>query len=179
MNKFLSIVILALASASAVAGGYVTAIDGSIVKTGSDLCLHTGYYTATDAVKGCDAVPVTTANPASIVLDSDVLFKFDSATLTTDGVKALDVIAAKVGGAVIIVGHTDRIGSSRYNQSLSVARADTVAKYLGAKAKAEYSVTGVGSTQPSGKTKQCVGPMSPQLIACLSPDRRVTVTVIK
>jgi len=179
MNKFLSIVILALASAQAVAGGYVTAIDGSIVKTGSDLCLHTGYYTATDAVKGCDTVPVTTANPASIVLDSDVLFKFDSATLTTDGVKALDVIAAKVGGAVIIVGHTDRIGSSRYNQSLSVARADTVAKYLGAKAKAEYSVTGVGSTQPSGKTAQCIGPMSPQLIACLAPDRRVFVTIIK
>ena len=179
MNKFLSTVILALASASAVAGGYVTATDGSIIKTGSDLCLHTGYYTATDAVKGCDAVPVTPAKPASIVLDSDVLFKFDSATLTADGVKALDVIATKVGGAVIVVGHTDRIGSSRYNQSLSVARADTVAKYLGAKAKADYSVTGVGSTQPSGKTKQCVGPMSPQLIACLSPDRRVVITIIK
>ena len=179
MNKFLSTVILALASASAVAGGYVTATDGSIIKTGSDLCLHTGYYTATDAVKGCDAVPVTPSKPASIVLDSDVLFKFDSATLTADGVKALDVIATKVGGAVIVVGHTDRIGSSRYNQSLSVARADTVAKYLGAKAKADYSVTGVGSTQPSGKTKQCVGPMSPQLIACLSPDRRVVITIIK
>jgi len=179
MNKFLSIVILALASAQAVAGGYVTASDGSIVKTGSDLCLHTGYYTATDAVKGCDAVPVTTAKPASIVLDSDVLFKFDSATLTADGVKALDVVAAKAGGVVIIVGHTDRIGSSRYNQSLSVARADTVAKYLGAKAKADYSVTGVGSTQPSGKTKQCIGPMSPQLIACLAPDRRVVITIIK
>lgn len=179
MNKFLSTVILALASASAVAGGYVTATDGSIVKTGSDLCLHTGYYTATDAVKGCDAVPVTPAKPASITLDSDVLFKFDSATLTADGVKALDVVAAKVGGVVIIVGHTDRIGSSRYNQSLSVARADTVAKYLGAKAKADYSVTGVGSTQPSGKTKQCVGPMSPQLIACLAPDRRVVITIIK
>jgi len=179
VNKFLSIITLLVASASAVAGGYVTAGDGSIVKTGSDLCLHTGYYSPADAVKGCDAVPVASVKPASITLDSDVLFKFDSAVLTVEGVKALDVIASKVGGVVIVVGHTDRIGSNQYNQKLSVARANAVAKYLSGKDKAEYTVSGVGATQPSGKTAECIGPMSPQLIACLAPDRRVIVTIIK
>jgi outer membrane protein OmpA-like peptidoglycan-associated protein len=179
MNKFLSIVILALASASAVAGGYVTAGDGSIVKTGSDLCLHTGYYTATDAVKGCDAVPVVAAKPVPVTLNSDVLFAFDSAKLTVAGKAALDVVAPQVAGQAFVEGHTDRIGAVSYNKTLSNARAKAVADYLGTKTKATFVVSGVGATQPSGKTAECIGPMSPQLIACLAPDRRVVITIIK
>lgn len=178
MNKFLSI-ILALASAQAVAGGYVTAGDGSIVKTGSDLCLQTGYYTATDAVKGCDAVPVAPVKPVPVILNSDVLFAFDSAKLTAAGKTALDVVAPQVAGQAFVEGHTDRIGTVGYNKTLSNARAKAVADYLSTKTKATFVVSGVGATQPSGKTAQCIGPMSPQLIACLAPDRRVIITVIK
>jgi outer membrane protein OmpA-like peptidoglycan-associated protein len=179
MNKFLSIVILALASAQAVAGGYVTSSDGSIVKTGSDLCLHTGYYTATDAVKGCDAVPVVVAKPVPVTLNSDVLFAFDSAKLTVAGKAALDALATQVAGQAFVEGHTDRIGTVGYNKTLSSARAKAVADYLSTKTKATFVVSGVGSSQPSGKTAECIGPMSPQLIACLAPDRRVVITIIK
>jgi len=177
MNKFLSI-ILALASAQAVASGYVTAGDGSIVKTGSDLCVRTGYYTAADAVKGCDAVPVA-KKPVPVTLNSDVLFAFDSAVLTAAGKTALDTLAPQVAGQAFVEGHTDRIGTARYNKTLSSARAKTVADYLSTKTKSTFVVSGIGSSQPSGKTAECIGPMSPQLIACLAPDRRVTITIIK
>ena len=178
MNKFLSI-ILALASASAVASGYVTAGDGSIVKTGSDLCLRTGYYSSADAVKGCDAVPVAPVKPVPVTLNSDVLFAFDSAKLTTAGKVLLDAFATQVEGQAFVEGHTDRIGTVGYNKKLSTARAKAVADYLGTKTKSTFVVSGVGSSQPSGKTAECIGPMSPQLIACLAPDRRVVITIIK
>ena len=175
--KFLSI-ILALASAQAVAGGYVTAGDGSIVKTGSDLCLRTGYYSSADAVKGCDAV-VEVKKPVPVTLNSDVLFAFDSAKLTTAGKAALDVVAPQVAGQAFVEGHTDRIGAVGYNKTLSNARAKAVADYLSTKTKSTFVVSGIGSSQPSGKTAECIGPMSPQLIACLAPDRRVIITIIK
>ena len=114
-----------------------------------------------------------------MALNSDVLFAFDSAVLTPAGRAALDRLVPQIGGNVIVVGHTDRIGTAGYNKSLSEARAGAVARYLGVAAKANYAVSGVGSTQPSGKTGACKGPVSQQLIDCLAPDRRVIVTIIK
>jgi OOP family OmpA-OmpF porin len=170
--------IVTLASAQSTPG-YVVDSSGKIVKTGSDLCLRTGSYTPSDAVKGCDPVVEKKLTPVS--LDSDVLFVFDSSVLTAAGKQALDALVPSVGGEVIVVGHTDRIGTVEYNNKLSVARASTVAKYLSSMttAKANYTVTGVGSSRPSGKTTQCRGFLSIQLIQCLAPDRRVVVTIIK
>jgi OOP family OmpA-OmpF porin len=108
-----------------------------------------------------------------------VLFAFDSAVLTVAGKAALDKLVPQVGGNVLVVGHTDRIGSAAYNKTLSENRAQSVARYLSVAAKANYAVSGVGSTQPTGKTAQCTGAVSQQLIDCLSPDRRVVVTIIK
>ena len=180
MKLFLSIVMLTLASAQVFAGGYATATDGSIVKTGSDLCLHTGYYTADMAEKGCDSVAAKPIiKPVPITLNSDVLFKFDSAKLTVAGKASFDALVTQLVGQAFVEGHTDRIGSSQYNKTLSNARAKAVADYLSTKTKSTFVVSGVGSTQPSGKTKECIGPMSPQLIDCLAPDRRVVITIIK
>ena len=157
--------------------GYVTDGSGKIVQTGSGLCLHTGTYTPADAVKGCD--PVAEKKPVPVTLSGDVLFAFDSAVLTTAGKAALDALATQVGGNVMVVGHTDRIGTAAYNKALSDARAQSVAAYLGSKSRANYAVTGVGFDKPSGKTAQCTGPVNQKLIDCLAPDRRVVVTVIK
>lgn len=181
MNKFLSIITLLVASASAVASGYVTSSDGQVVKTESGLCLHTGYYTAADAVKGCDAVPVVAkpAKPMPVTLNSDVLFAFDSAKITEAGKAVLDTVSTQVSGQAFVEGHTDRIGTVNYNKKLSSARAKAVADYLSTKTKATFVVSGVGSKQPSGKTTQCIGPVSQQLISCLAPDRRVVITIIK
>ena len=178
--KKLFLVLLAAVSVTVAAQGnpgYVTDGSGQIVKTGSDLCLRTSQWTPELAVKGCD--PVVEKRTVPVALDSDVLFAFDSAALTPAGKRALDAIVPTIGGNVLVVGHTDRIGAAAYNKSLSEQRAQSVARYLSVAAKASYAVSGVGSTQPSGKTAQCSGPVSQKLIDCLAPDRRVVLTIIK
>lgn len=178
--KKLFLVLLAAVSVTVAAQsnpGYVTDGSGQIVKTGTGLCVHTSQWTPQLAIKGCDPVVEKRATP--VTLSGDVLFAFDSAVLTPAGKAALDALVPQVGGSVVVVGHTDRIGAAAYNRSLSEQRAQSVAKYLSVAAKASYAVSGVGSTQPSGKTAQCSGPVNQRLIDCLAPDRRVTLTIIK
>ena len=181
MKVLLAILLSSLTLASAVAvEGYVTDGSGKIVGTGSGLCLHTGSWTPQNAVRGCD--PVVEAKPTKpmpVTLNSDVLFAFDSAQLTDAGQAALDALVSKIGGHVFIEGHTDRIGTAKYNKTLSMARANAVADYLERKAKVTAVVSGLGATVPSGKTGACRGPVSQALIDCLAPDRRVIVTIIK
>jgi OOP family OmpA-OmpF porin len=157
--------------------GYVADSSGQVVRTGTGLCVHTSQWTPALAIEGCD--PVAEKKSTPVALDSDVLFAFDSAVLTTAGKAALDTLVPKIGGNVLVVGHTDRIGPAEYNKTLSENRAQSVARYLSVAAKANYAVSGVGSTQPSGKTAQCTGAVSQKLIDCLSPDRRVVITIIK
>ena len=160
--------------------GYVTDGSGQIVRTGSDLCLRTGTYAPTDAVKGCD--PVSEAKQTS--LSGDVLFEFDSSALTTAGLAALDKLVGTIqpGSTVTVVGHTDRIGTPAYNLKLSKDRADAVADYLNAKTgfKNKFATSGVGATQPTEGTKLCTGMKNfERFKTCLSPDRRVVITVVK
>jgi OOP family OmpA-OmpF porin len=179
MKKLFLVLLAAVSFSVASQGnpGYVTDSSGQIVKTGSDLCLRTSQWTPELAVKGCDQVSEKKSTP--VALDSDVLFAFDSAVLTPAGKAALDAVVSQVGGNVIVVGHTDRIGPAAYNKTLSENRAQSVARYLSVAAKANYAVSGVGSTQPTGKTAQCTGAVSQKLIDCLAPDRRVTLTIVK
>jgi OOP family OmpA-OmpF porin len=182
MKALLAIMLsfLTLWSAAFAVEGYVTDGSGQIVKTGSGLCLHTGSFTAANAVEGCDFVAKTKSNP--VVLSSDVLFEFNSAVITTKGKVALDQLSKqiKTTDTLSIVGHADRIGSATYNQRLSSYRADAVAMYLDSKVKALYVTTGVGSTQPTEGTKLCDGLKSQEkLIKCLSPDRRVVISFSK
>lgn len=162
--------------------GYVTDGSGQIVKTGSGLCLHTGSYTPADAVKGCDPVPEKKVAPVSI--NGDVLFEFDSSALTVAGRAALDKLVTDItpGSTVTVVGHTDRIGTAAYNLKLSRHRAGAVADYLNAKSgfKSKFITQGVGATQPTEGTKLCTGMKNfERYKACLAPDRRVVITVVK
>jgi OOP family OmpA-OmpF porin len=170
--------IAALASAQSTSG-YVTDSSGKVVKTGSDLCLRTTSWTSASAVEGCDPVAKSRV-PVVAVIDSGVLFAFDSSVLTKAGQEALNALVKQIkpSNTVSIVGHTDRIGAAQYNQSLSDARARSVAAYLSSRVKANYAVNGVGSTRPTGKTTQCTGAVNQQLIDCLAPDRRVVITIL-
>ena len=160
--------------------GYVTDGSGQIIKTGSGLCLHTGTWTAADAVRGCDPVP----ERAPVTINGDVLFEFDSSALTVAGRAALDRLVPTVvpGSTVTVVGHTDRIGTATYNLKLSQHRAGAVADYLNAKSgfKSKFVTQGVGATQPTEGTKLCTGMKNfERFKSCLAPDRRVVITVIK
>ena len=160
--------------------GYVTDGSNQIVRTGTGLCLHTGTYTPADAINGCDPAP----ERAPVSINGDVLFEFDSSALTAVGRAALDKLVPTItpGSTVTVVGHTDRIGTAQYNLKLSQHRAGAVADYLNAKSgfKSKFITQGVGATQPTEGTRLCTGMRNfERFKACLAPDRRVVITVIK
>ena len=63
-----------------------------------------------------------------------VNFEFNKATLTEDSEiilrRAYNAMVANPEVAVVITGHTDNVGSQKYNQVLSLKRAQSVKKWL-------------------------------------------------
>ena len=110
---------------------------------------------------------------------------FDKAEMTPDNVKELDQFLADLKpvtlGAVIVTGHTDRIGSLKYNQRLSERRAVVVKDYIVSKGIDPKLIFWEGKAfkQPIPVTKFCSNKMKrKQLIECLAPNRRVTVEAV-
>jgi OOP family OmpA-OmpF porin len=117
---------------------------------------------------------------------------FGKAEMTADNKKELDTFLADLRkgtkartpvrfGAVVVTGHTDRIGSLKYNMKLSERRAVVVKDYLVAAGVDQKVIfwEGKGPKQPIPVTKFCDNKMKrKQLIECLSPNRRVTVEVV-
>lgn len=88
-----------------------------------------------------------------------VLFDFDSAELSNDAAAAITYVAGKLrawpGGKALVVGHTDRAGSSSYNLTLSQLRASKVMQALeeaGAPAN-KVSLTWAGEDSPAIATE--------------------------
>jgi len=95
--------------------------------------------------------------------------------------KATKARSAVQFGAVIVTGHTDRIGSLKYNMKLSEQRAVVVKDYFVSKGVDQKLIfwEGKGPKQPIPVTKFCDNKMKrKQLIECLAPNRRVTVEVV-
>ncbi|RKS86034.1 OOP family OmpA-OmpF porin [Orbus hercynius] len=118
------------------------------------------------------------------VLNEDVLFTYAKAELKPEGKAALDNLVSTLiklnpsESAIVVIGHTDRIGSSSYNLKLSEKRADAVMNYLvsqGVPANL-ISARGVGKSQPL-TGDQCNALKGAELITCLAPDRRVEIEV--
>jgi len=121
--------------------------------------------------------------PQGISFSADSLFAFDKSVLRPAGRATLDDFARQLNGAqydaIYVTGHTDRFGTSKYNQKLSERRARAVKNYLvrkGVPANRIYA-EGRGETQPVTGPGACNGARSAKVIACLQPDRRVHVTV--
>lgn len=126
--------------------------------------------------------------PAAIrraTFSADSLFGFDQSTLRPEGRAALDEFTTKVQignfEQIRVEGHTDRLGSSSYNEKLSLQRAESVKGYLaqtGGIDPSKISTVGKGEMEPVTKPADCKGNApTPALIACLQPDRRVEVGV--
>lgn len=132
---------------------------------------------------------VTPPPPAPVVqkftLAADALFDFDKSSLKPEGMKKLDELAAALRGkqhdTIVATGHTDRIGSARYNQSLSERRAESVKKYLQDKGLdvSRINAIGKGKTQPLTTPTDCRGPKTTRatMRVCMQPDRRVEIEV--
>ena len=117
-------------------------------------------------------------------LNADVLFAYAKADLKEKGREELDrllqdlIKLSPTQTAIVVIGHTDRIGSENYNQKLSEQRAQSVMKYLVSKGVPSeiISARGVGKSQPVTGS-ECNGKRGATLKACLAPDRRVQIEV--
>ena len=117
---------------------------------------------------------------------AETLFDFDKAVVKPEGQKVLEekiVASMKMHPEVellTVTGYADRIGTELYNQNLSERRAKAVKAYLVKQGVAaeRIKVVGKGESEPNpeANTKQsCKGIRGNKLVACLQPDRRVTV----
>ena len=118
--------------------------------------------------------------------------EFDKAEMTASNKEDLDKFLAGLSkatkarspvqyGAVIVTGHTDRIGPLSHNMKLSERRAITVKDYIVSKGVDQKLIfwEGKGPKQPIPVTKFCDNKMKrKQLIECLAPNRRVTVEIV-
>ena len=118
-------------------------------------------------------------------LSSDVLFDFGRSSLKPEGVAALDTLYSQIkaetpkDGSALVVGYTDRIGSDASNQVLSEKRAKTVADYLVSKGipADKIATEGRGESSPVTGTQCDTVKGKKAVIACLAPDRRVSISV--
>lgn len=126
--------------------------------------------------------------PQRISLSADGLFRFDGARpedLLPEGRERIARLAAEIRTSakvlhyVTVTGHTDRLGTDAYNQTLSQARADTVRGLLveSGLERAKVRALGMGKRQPV--VTDCEGTRAtPELIRCLQPNRRVDIEVV-
>lgn len=124
------------------------------------------------------------AKPAfeKITLQAEVLFDFDKSVVKDDGKKILDVEVVEKMKAhpqveiVLITGHTDRIGTDKYNQGLSERRANAVKSYLESQGIASNRLHAVGKGEME-PVEACKGVYGKKAIDCLQPNRRVVVEI--
>ncbi len=116
----------------------------------------------------------------TLTVGAEKLFGFDKANLKEEGKAALDEAAAKIKAnpeikAVIVTGHTDRIGSDAYNQKLSERRANQVKDYLASQGVEPSMIEAVGKGEAE-PVVECTGnKATKKLVSCLQPNRRVTI----
>ena len=161
----------------------------------NELCWRDAFWTPATANAKCDGAlvaqapqpPAPVAPPPAIVsqkvtYQADALFDFDKAVLKPAGKEKLDDLASKIGSlnleVVVATGYTDRIGSDKYNDRLSLRRAQAVKAYLVSKGIEANRIYTEGKGKRNPVTTGCNQKNRKQLIACLAPDRRVEVEVV-
>jgi OmpA-OmpF porin, OOP family len=121
------------------------------------------------------AAPAAPAAATKVTYAADAFFDFDKAVLKKEGKAKLDDLVGKVKGinleVVIAVGHTDAVGADKYNQKLSVKRAEAVKAYLVSKGieKNRVYTEGKGESQPVADNKTGAG---------RAKNRRVEIEVV-
>jgi outer membrane protein OmpA-like peptidoglycan-associated protein len=140
-----------------------------------DLVVRTGRIAGGKDTATISESPGTT----EVALAADVLFAFDSARLSTPAraelAETAKLIRERAKGAVKVEGHTDSVGSQRYNLGLSQRRAQAVHDALASLLSdrpTKYSVRGFGASRPIAANRNPDGSDNPTGRA---KNRRVSV----
>ncbi len=165
-----------------------------------DLCWRGANWTPATAAKGCDGeivapppvpvvvappvvvkpvapvvAPVVAPAPMKITYASDSFFDSGKSVVKPAGKAKLDELVTKVKGinldTIIVVGHTDSVGSDASNQKLSIRRAEAVKAYLVTKGieKNRVYTEGKGEKVPVADNKTSEG---------RAKNRRVEIEVV-
>lgn len=126
-------------------------------------------------------------------LSADVLFAFDKDALRPEASAIINEAVAQGKdrnarlNAITVVGHTDSIGTDKYNNALSLRRANTVRNYLinsgfdaniiaaEGRGKREAQMTAQCNQQIAKMGKLSAAKKRLAMIDCLKPDRRVDI----
>ena len=198
----------AMASEAHIHGYTVSGQSQEVVRNNYGECWKNTYFDKAtqgrvecgDAVEPAPVAPVAVVEQApqyvdeTVSLSAKTLFGFDKDVLRAEAQDNLKVLAQRLGQtnvqSVRVEGHTDFMGSEKYNQALSERRANVVANYLvgnGVPAS-KTSAVGLGESQAQ-MTQVCEAEVAKlgakaskakkreALIACIEPDRRVDVKI--
>jgi OOP family OmpA-OmpF porin len=189
--------------ANPTSSAYAQDSRGVIARTPFGLCWRTGYWTSADAVPGCDgaltppitepaAPPIAAASEApqtpalrcdfNVTLAASEGFGFNKTELTSATKKRIDtevldqLTSCSKIESIVVIGHTDYLGTPQYNRRLSEKRAEAVSAYLTSRGvAAPITIQAAGETEP---VKSCSKKLKrSKLIQCLAPNRRVVVQV--
>lgn len=154
--------------------------------SGRQLLTNKDLYTTCFPAAVPPAPPAAKPAPQMINLSADALFEFNGGQLKDLKQKGRDELDNMTNmlhatysyvNAIRIVGHTDRLGSVKYNENLSRQRANTVRDYLISRGIPSNTITtnGKGKSEP---VFECSDKLAHKaLIDCLAPNRRVTIQI--
>jgi OmpA-OmpF porin, OOP family len=160
--------------------------DGTPPQTAAARTTHTyarvGGYTVKVTVTGrggsCTATAQLPIAQTIRIQESagKVLFDFNKANLKPEAIRqlapVLQLIKDQPGVRILVVGHTDRIGSDAYNLKLSQRRADSVAAYLEQNGVPRQNIR----TEGRGKRDPVPG-VSQETAEGRAQNRRVEITL--
>ena len=132
------------------------------------------------------ARPKTEPDMEKIVLGAEAMFASGKSTLKPTAKAELDALSARIAAnpvsGISISGHTDRTGPAALNKKLAMQRAMAVKSYLVMKGVPADKITAEGkavSSEPRTASDDCNTLKGKALSACLQPDRRVEVTLVR
>ncbi|WP_304678611.1 OmpA family protein [Neisseria bergeri] len=195
----------AMASEAHIHGYTVSGQSQEVVRNNYGECWKNTYFDKAtqgrvecgDAVEPASVAVVEQASQyvdETVSLSAKTLFGFDKDVLRAEAQDNLKVLAQRLGQtnvqSVRVEGHTDFMGSEKYNQALSERRANVVANYLVSNGvpASKTSAVGLGESQAQ-MTQVCEAEVAKlgakaskakkreALIACIEPDRRVDVKI--
>lgn len=129
-------------------------VGDEIGEIGTDIKKINDFYSVKVHFEKSGVVFKSQMDMFTIVMPYDVTFGFNKSELKTDFNEILNAVAEAINMApelsVEVVGHTDNIGTAKYNQKLSKKRAKTVADYLTSKGvdKSRLEIKAKGFDEP-------------------------------